>query len=77
MAYVISTTCYKCNGSGVWVRNTVEGEIPVDPCPVCQGTGILPMYSVELDTIVNKLNNLKDKCDSIKDKCDQIWDKIK
>lgn len=77
MAYVISTACYKCNGVGVWVKNTIDGEISIDPCPVCQGSGLLPMYSVELDKIVDKLNDLKDKCKDIKEKCDEIMEKLK
>ncbi len=33
--------CYKCNGVGVWIKDTPEGPIEYDPCPVCLGHGAL------------------------------------
>lgn len=72
MAYVISTSCYKCNGAGVWVRNTVDGEIPVDPCPVCQGSGILPMYSAALDDLEAKVDDLAKNLKALEKTCDKI-----
>ncbi len=29
--------CYKCNGAGAWTKNTSEGDVVIDPCPVCDG----------------------------------------
>ena len=72
MAYVISTTCYKCNGAGVWVRNTVDGEIPVDPCPVCQGSGLLSMYSAALDDLEAKMDDLTKNLKALEKTCDKI-----
>jgi DnaJ-class molecular chaperone len=76
MAFVISKNCYKCGGSGIWIKTTVGGHVPVNPCPVCQGSGLLPMYSVELDQIVDKVDDLIDKLNDVKEKCDEIMEKL-
>lgn len=35
--YEAKRTCHKCNGVGIWFKNTLEGDVAVDPCPVCNG----------------------------------------
>lgn len=45
---IISEKCFKCNGSGIWLNITDGGEIPVNPCPVCNGTGKTKLFSVDL-----------------------------
>ena len=72
MAFVISKTCYKCAGTGIWVKTTVTGEVPIDPCPVCQGSGMLPMYSVELGELENKVNNLSKTLKDVENVCEKI-----
>lgn len=33
----ISVTCHKCNGEGIWTKDTLAGTVDHDPCPVCAG----------------------------------------
>lgn len=67
----ISTTCYKCGGSGEWVNQTNNGDIPVDPCPICKGSGKLPIYDVDLSDVTDKLNDVLDKCNDIMEKLNE------
>ena len=72
MAFVISSSCYKCFGSGVWIKTTVAGQVPIDPCPVCQGSGLLPMYSVELGELESKVDDLTKNLKALEKTCDKI-----
>ena len=45
---VINQTCYKCGGTGVWIKTAVGGDTPIDPCPVCLGSGKYRIYTLDL-----------------------------
>lgn len=82
--YKIKAVCQNCGGDGlIYDQNSPEGSPSTVACGNCSGTGEVTS-NLKLDTlwdklveIKQKLDNTKEKCDAIKDKCDQIWDKVK
>ena len=44
----IQNKCFKCGCEGVWIKNTLEGEVEIDPCPICNGSKFLSISSIKL-----------------------------
>ena len=64
----ILNTCYKCNGTGVWVKNHLDGDIIHDPCPVCAGKKFLPISFIDTSGIESKINTLLREVRALKKK---------
>ena len=48
MRKIIQSMCYKCNGAGIWTKNSPQGDIVYDPCPVCLGDKYLDIKYISL-----------------------------
>lgn len=61
----ITRQCPKCAGTGIYMRVSEGFEIPVDPCPQCDGSGQIDMFQINLSDIDDKLDDINDKLDDI------------
>jgi len=63
----ITRTCLSCAGTGTrTVSWTEQGEGVNDTCTICNGTGVVDVYSIDLSDITNKLDDIKEVVDEIK-----------
>lgn len=66
----ITSICQKCAGTGVYWRSSREGQSPIDPCPICGGSGMGNMYYINIEEITNELDWIKRKIKKILNKLD-------
>lgn len=64
----VTQVCSLCNGQKSYVQEKGESSVLIDPCPRCDGTGVMALFSINLDDIMDKLNDIKEKCDEIMEK---------
>jgi len=48
MSVTIVQTCQKCFGSGVYYKDTPNGMVEENPCPLCDGSKVFELCRVHL-----------------------------
>ncbi len=77
-----NTICQPCKQTGIYTYINSSGEtITQDPCPYCNGDGIMETYNgLEMtwfNELSEKVDDIQDKVKKIKKTVDDIWDKVK
>jgi excinuclease UvrABC ATPase subunit len=61
----IQKICFKCFGTGVYVENRIDGDVDIDPCPVCNGEKYLDYCYLDLAKFKQAFDALEAKLDQI------------
>lgn len=72
----ITRICPRCKGTGIYKRSDLtspDGTTDVEPCPTCNGAGVLVVASIDLGDINEKLESIKTTVKTILDKIPPGW----
>ena len=65
--------CGRCNGTGIDDnKRDNNGNIVLESCTSCDGTGKIGTGEIDISDIMDKLNDIKEKVDEIKETVDGL-----
>ena len=66
----IEQKCWQCKGDGVAELSGEYGDIVVDPCNICGGSGYSTVFYLDIDTIMKLIKKIEKDVNKIKAKLD-------